>query len=227
MKVEIKGAIVSNDDKEIYDWIGLESVCPNDVRKKLDEAEDNEKITAVVNSGGGDVFAATEIYALLQERKANVEIVGLAASAASVIAMAGYCTMTPSAMMMIHNASSSASGDYRAMDKQSEVLKQVNKAIASSYRAKTGMSEGELLNMMNEERWLTAAECLKYGFADEIALESTYILTASGGGVIGNEAMKRMRGMLAAEREKPKEKERLKMRLELTRTKRRTENNCI
>ena len=123
-----------------------------------------------INSGGGNVFAASEIYTELKGYKGNVriQVQGLAASAASVIAMAGHCEMSPTALMMVHNVSSSASGDYRVMEHQGDVLKTANKTIAAAYVAKTGMSEAEALAMMDEETWIDAEKAVELKLADGV-----------------------------------------------------------
>lgn len=95
-------------------------------------------------------------------------IVGMAASAASYIATARKCVMTPVGLYMIHNASGSASGDYHALDKGSEILQTVNKAITAAYVEKTSMSQEKILELMDKETWLTADEAVAYGFVDAI-----------------------------------------------------------
>jgi ATP-dependent protease ClpP protease subunit len=103
-KIEVKGAIVSNEDKWIYDWFGIEAVSPKDINKALNEAN-GQDIEVDINSGGGDIFAGSEIYTSLRSYKGSIliNIVGLAASAASVIAMAGKSQITPTGIFMIHN----------------------------------------------------------------------------------------------------------------------------
>lgn len=167
--IPIKGTIVNNDDKWVYDWFGIEAVCPKDVAKQLSEAN-GENITVEINSGGGDVFAGNEIYYLLSQYKGNmiIDIVGFAGSAASIIAMAGKSRIVPSGLMMIHNVSGSAHGDYHVMDKTSDVLKIANKAISNAYISKTGMSQEKLLELMDEEKWMDAKEAVELGFVDEI-----------------------------------------------------------
>lgn len=167
--IPIKGTIVSNDDKWIYDWFEIEAVCPKDVAKQLKEA-DGEEITVEINSGGGDVFAGNEIYYLISQYKGKKtnDIVGFAGSAASIIAMSSRCRIVPSGLVMIHNVSGGAHGDYRVMDQTSDVLKVANKAIANVYMAKTGLSQEKLLTLMNEEKWMEAKEALDLGFVDEI-----------------------------------------------------------
>jgi len=171
--IPIKGTIVSNDDKWIYDWFGIEAVCPKDVAKQLKEA-DGEEITVEINSGGGDVFAGNEIYYLISQYKGEKQndIVGFAGSAASIIAMSSKCRIVPSGLVMIHNVSGGARGDYHVMDKTSDVLKTANKAISNAYIAKTGLSRDKLLSLMDEEKWMDAKEALELGFVDEIINDS-------------------------------------------------------
>ena len=172
-KVNIKGTIVSNDNKFIYDFFGIESVCPKDVSAALAEA-DGEDVTVEINSGGGEVFAGSELYYMLASYAGNVtiDVVGFAGSAASVVAMAGRCRMVPSGLMMIHNVAGGAIGDYRDMDHASSMLKTCNKAIAQAYRMKTKMSESDLLSLMNKETWLHADDARQRGFVDEIIGET-------------------------------------------------------
>ena len=168
-KVSIKGAIVANDDKWIYDYFGMNATCPADIHNAIKEAAGAD-LEVEINSGGGDVIAGNEIYTALRMYKGNVTciIVGMAASAASYIATARKCMMTPVGLYMIHNASGSASGDYHALDKGSEILQTVNKAITAAYVEKTSMSQEKILELMDKETWLTADEAVAYGFVDSI-----------------------------------------------------------
>ena len=168
--VNVKGAIVSNDDQWIYDWFGMDATSPKSVNDAIVEANGDD-LEVEINSGGGDVFAGSEIYTALKSYRGNVttKIVGLAASAASVIAMAGKnILMSPTGQMMIHNVSAQSSGDYRDMQHTADVLKNANTTIANAYRLKTGMSEADLLSMMNQETWLTPQQALENKFIDEI-----------------------------------------------------------
>jgi ATP-dependent protease ClpP protease subunit len=176
-KIDIKGTIVSNDEKWIYDWFEIESVSPKDVSKALYEAN-GQDITVEINSGGGDVFAGNEIYYLLSQYKGNIttDIVGMAGSAASLPAMLGKSRIVPSGMLMIHNVSSGASGDYHAMDHQSEVLKVANSAISNSYRVKTGMSQKDLLSLMDHETWMDAEKAVRLGFIDEVINDTNKVI---------------------------------------------------
>jgi ATP-dependent protease ClpP protease subunit len=169
-KVSVKGAIIQSGDQWIYDWFGMDATSPKSVNEAIFEANGDD-LEVEINSGGGDVFAGSEIYTTLKSYSGNVttKIVGLAASAASVIAMAGNnILMSPTGQMMIHNVSTRSSGDYRDMQHASDVLKNANTTIANAYRLKTGMSEADLLNMMNQETWLTPQQALENKFIDEI-----------------------------------------------------------
>ena len=164
-KVRIAGVIISNDQKWIYDWFEMDSFCPNDLRKAI--TDEYETIEVEINSGGGSVFAGSEIYTALKNHKGqvNVSIVGLAASAASVIATAGKTVkMSPTAQFMVHNVSAQGEGDYRDMQHMADILKTANETIASSYILKTGKSKDEILAMMDKETWLTAEKAKRLFF---------------------------------------------------------------
>lgn len=171
-KVKIHGDIISNDNKWIYDWLDYDSTCPRDVEKAINEAN-GEKLEVEINSGGGEIFAGSEIYGLLRNY-GNVEIIitGLAASAASVIAMAGHSKMVPTAMMMIHNVSTGARGDYNVMKHTAQTLETANEAIASAYISKTGMSMQEALDLMDVETWFSAQQAKEKGLVDEVMFEN-------------------------------------------------------
>lgn len=170
--VTVNGDIICNDMKWIYDWLEYESCCPADVKNVIAELTDeNEELKVIINSPGGDVQAGQEIYSILKDIKnpVTINVQSMAASAASMIAMAGDTVkMSPVALLMIHNASTCTSGDYRDMQHTADVLQTVNTAIMQAYIAKTGKTEDELKVMMDKETWLTANQCLEHGFADEI-----------------------------------------------------------
>lgn len=169
-RIDIKGSIISSDSQWVYDLMELEATSPRKVLATLDKAK-GEPVEVYVNSPGGEVFSGSEIYTALKEYpgKVTVSIVGIAASAASVIAMAGdVVRMSPTSQMMIHNISSRASGDYRAMDHAAKMLANSNNTVANAYRIKTGIAQEILLSMMDEESWMTAAQAKAYGFIDEV-----------------------------------------------------------
>lgn len=171
--VNVKGEIIPNDYALYYDWFEMDYTCPSNIKDVISTLENGEDLTVIINSGGGDVVSGQEIYSMLKkisgEHKVTVEVQSMAASAASMIAMAGdVVKMSPVALLMIHNASTCTAGDYRDMQHTAEVLQTVNAAIVEAYKAKTGMDEDTLKNMMDHETWLTANQCLENGFADAI-----------------------------------------------------------
>lgn len=170
MKIEIKGVIVPDDDAWIYDLFDMDSTSPAAVQSAIDAANGDD-LDVDINSGGGDVFSGSAIYAKLRSYTGNVRIhvTGLAASAASVIAMAGHSDIAPTAQIMVHNVSTYADGDYHDMQKARDMLKQANRSIAAAYAAKSGMSEHDALDLMDAESWLTAQDAVDYGLIDEIA----------------------------------------------------------
>lgn len=180
MRIDIKGAIISNNDKWIYEWFEMDATCPRDVTKAIEKAN-GEKLDVYINSGGGSVFAGSEIYAALREYSGQVEIhvVGIAASAASVIACAGKSDIAPTAMLMIHNAAAWAEGDYHAMDKTSEILQKVNETVAAAYVEKSGMSKADALALMDVETWLSAEDAVEHGLIDKIAEPKNLQIVAS------------------------------------------------
>jgi len=181
-KIDVKGTIISNNLQDIYDWVGIEATSPQKVITSLPQS--NEDIEVYINSGGGDVFAGSEIFTALKEYKGNVtvKVVGLAASAASVIAMAGdKVLMSPTAQLMIHNVSTTAGGDYRTFEHTAEILKSANQSIANAYKTRTGKSDEELKSLMDVETWFNAQSAIEHGFADEMMFENEY-----GGTLVAN-----------------------------------------
>ena len=169
-KIDIKGDIVSNDVGEFYEWFGMSSTYPNKIQQAIANDEDDE-IVLDVASNGGDVFAASEIYTMLRDSQKNiiVNIQGLAASAASVIAMAGNTVrMSPTSQLMIHKASVSTVGNSDDLEHESEVLNGIDESIAMAYELKTGMKQTDILQLMSNETWMNAKVAVDKGFADEI-----------------------------------------------------------
>lgn len=149
-------------------WYGDE-VTPQLFKDELNSGQGD--ITVWINSPGGDVFAAAQIYNMLKEYTGNVtvRIDSLAASAASVIAMAGNTVeMSPVAMMMIHNPSTIAFGEAKDMEKTIGMLAEVKESILNAYEAKTGLNRVKLSHMMDDESWFNAKKALELGFADKI-----------------------------------------------------------
>ena len=168
-KLHIKGVIVSNDHKAAYDFYEIEATCPNDITSQL--SNEYEEVEVIINSGGGNVFAGSEIYSALKEHKGKVtaKINSIAASSATIIAMgADKVLISPTAQFMIHNVSVQSNGDYNSHTHTAEILKNANETIANAYTLKTGLSQNEVLEMMNKETWLSPQKALELGFVDEI-----------------------------------------------------------
>ncbi len=128
-------------------------------------------VTIWINSPGGDCIAASQIYAMLMDYKdeVTVKIDGIAASAASVIAMAGTkVLMAPTAMMMIHNPSTGAYGDHKDMEKVIKMLDEVKESIINAYEIRTDLSHAQLSHMMDETTWMNAKKAVELGFADAL-----------------------------------------------------------
>lgn len=137
----------------------------------------NGDITVWINSPGGDCVAAAQIYNMLANYKGNVtvKIDGIAASAASVIAMAGNTVlMSPVSMMMIHNPATVAFGDHKEMEKAIEMLDGVKDSIINAYVLKTGMSRAKLSRLMDAETWMDATKAVEFGFADDIISRNAF-----------------------------------------------------
>ena len=146
-----------------------DEVTPKQFKSEL--LSDSGNITVWVNSPGGDCIAAAQIYNMLMDYKGSVtvKIDGIAASAASVIAMAGTTVlMSPTSLMMIHNPLTVAIGDSEEMQKAIAMLDEVKESIINAYELKTGLSRSKLANYMDAETWLNANKAVELGFADDI-----------------------------------------------------------
>ena len=174
MKISIRGPIVSSNQHRFYQFYGMEATSPRSVADALAKGN-GEQAEVEINSGVVNDSAATEIYTALRSYAGGVHIriVGLAASAASIIAMAGESEMTPTGMMMIHNVQTEASGDYRQMEHTAGTLRDANHAIISAYVAKTGRPEAEIAAMMDAETWITAERAVELGLVDRVMQPDT------------------------------------------------------
>ena len=149
-------------------WYGDE-ITPAIFRDELAKISGN--LTVWLNSPGGDVFAASQIYTMLRNHKGKVtvKIDGIAASAASVVAMAGDETLiSPTGMLMCHNPATIAMGNRADMEKAIELLDEVKESIINAYEEKSGLSRAKIAHMMDEETWLNAKKALNLGFVDGI-----------------------------------------------------------
>ena len=150
-----------------------DEVTPQAFRDDL-YAEEGD-ITLWVNSPGGNVFAAAEIYTMLRDYPGSVtvRIASIAASAASVVAMAGNLVqISPTGMLMVHDPSTIAMGNARDMEKAISTLNEVKESIINAYAFKTGLSRNRISKLMSDETWLNAKKAVELGFADEILFEN-------------------------------------------------------
>lgn len=167
------------DERPWWDWDGSSNVTtPKEFLEDLKQLDGKSKIIVRINSVGGDVFAAHAIYTQLKTRTATKEVIvdGLAASAATIVAMAGDTVKMPAnAMLMIHNPSVVVWDSFTAEDleKLADSLNAVKESIIEAYVAKTKLDRKELSKMMDKETWLTGREAKEKGFADEIMFEDT------------------------------------------------------
>jgi ATP-dependent Clp protease protease subunit len=159
---------------ELYGTIATDSWYDDEVTPKMFHDElfsGSGPVTIWLCSPGGDCIAASQIYSMLVDYPYNVtvKIDGIAASAASVVAMAGTkVLMAPTALLMLHNPMSIAIGDSEEMQKAIEMLSEVKESILNAYEIKTNLSRTKLSNMMDGETWLNAKKAIELGFADGI-----------------------------------------------------------
>ena len=165
---------------EFYGTIAEEPWFDDDISPKMFREElfaDKGPVTIWINSPGGDCNAASQIYTALMDYKddVTVKIDGMAASAASVIAMAGtHVLMAPTAMMMIHNPSTGAYGDHKDMEEVIAMLDEVKEGIINAYEIRTGLSHAQLSHMMDSTTWMNAKKAIELGFADEMLTDSKH-----------------------------------------------------
>ncbi|MBR0380320.1 MAG: Clp protease ClpP [Mogibacterium sp.] len=178
IKNEDEGGEVVERVLEFYGTIADQTWYDDDITPAMFKEElfsGTGPVTIYLNSPGGDCFAASQIYTMLMDYKGpvTVKIDGIAASAASVIAMAGTdVLMAPTAMMMIHNPATIAFGDHKEMEKAIDMLEEVKSAIVNSYEIKTSLPRKTLSKMMDEETWMNAMKAIELGFADGLIEDS-------------------------------------------------------
>ena len=168
-------------DGEISDetWWGYE-ITPQMFRSELNAAEGD--IDLWINSPGGDCYAAAQIYNMLMEYKGNVnvKIDGIAASAASVVAMAGSTVeISPLGMLMIHNPMTVSIGDTHEMERTITFLAEIKESIINAYELKTGLSRAKISRLMDAETWMNAKKAVELGFADSVLYENREHLTSA------------------------------------------------
>ena len=193
MKIDVKGAIVPNDYADVYAWLGWDCCCPRAVLQALDQASPGETADVYINSPGGRVSEGSEIYEALRSYTGPVQIhiVGQACSAASIVAMAGPSEMAPTALMMVHRASTGTEGNCNTMRQTAEMLETADNAICTAYMEKSGMSRADALAMMDKETWLNAEDAVRLKLVDKISAGKTAAnpLVASGEPVLSQDVI--------------------------------------
>lgn len=152
-------------------WLGDE-ITPAMFRDELTKVSGN--LTVWINSPGGDCISASQIYTMLRSHKGKVtvKIDGIAASAASVVAMSGDETLiSPTGYLMIHNPMTLASGNKSEMEKAIALLDEIKEGIINAYARKTGLSRNKISKLMDDETWLNAEKALQLGFVDGILFD--------------------------------------------------------
>lgn len=176
----INGEIVANEDKDFLEAWGFECFAPKDFKEQLTECG-NKPINVYIDSYGGDVLAASSIYTMLREYKGRktVKISSIAASAASVIAMAGdEVLMSPTAFLMIHDPATVVGGNITEVRQGLESLEAVKEGIINAYERKCNLSREQISELMTNETWLDYTKAKEYGFADgEIGSQTLFTPT--------------------------------------------------
>lgn len=164
--------MIPNDYKYYYDYFKEDSTCPRDVRAVVDQIVPGDEVEVYINSPGGVIDVGSEIYTMLRGcQGVKIYITGEACSAASIVAMAGHCEMSPTSLMMVHCVSSGVSGNHSDMEHMAEVLRTADRALCTAYTEKTGLTEAEVLEMMEKETWLTAEQALEKKLIDGIMFQ--------------------------------------------------------
>lgn len=165
-QIKIKGAIISNDSIPMYQEAQKEYTALKDIQISFPD----KPLEVIINSGGGDVFTGSEIYSMLKSHKGHVtvKIVGVCASAASMVAMAGDTVeMSPTGLLMIHNAMGWTFGNTQEHEKQIKSLEEANDSIAKAYQNKTGLPLSKIRDLMKAETWFSCNKAIEYGFVDK------------------------------------------------------------
>lgn len=194
--LNLNGSVVSDEDKWFYDFLEIPSISPSDLTQAL---ESDEEIILNVNSPGGAVSAGQEIYTKLLQAPQNivVNVVGQACSAASLFIMAAdQINISPVGQIMIHNVSTTQSGNKNDMSKMVDVLRLFDSSLANAYVKRTGMTKEEVLDLMNKETWLDADKALELGFADGVIGSDDVELVASTVPVFSHSKIEKLKNLL-------------------------------
>lgn len=169
-RIQMRGPLIPNNSQEAYDYFGMEATSAKSIAEAL--PKDGSDVVVEVNSNGGLVTVGSDIYTTLKNYSGHVtvEVTGMAASACSVAIMgADKVVISPTAQIMIHKALLNwVSGNSDDFESAANALKASDRGIINAYKAKTGLSENELLELMKNETYMSADEAVEKGFADEV-----------------------------------------------------------
>ena len=169
-RIHMRGPLIPNNSQEAYDYFGMEATSAKSIAEAL--PKDGSDVVIEVNSNGGLVTVGSDIYTTLKNYSGHVtvEVTGMAASACSVAIMgADKVVISPTAQIMIHKALLNyVSGNSDDFESAANALKASDRGIINAYKAKTGLSEDELLELMKNETYMSADEAVEKGFADEV-----------------------------------------------------------
>lgn len=172
-KIRLNGPVVSGGNSWIYDWLGMETISPKRVISELDKAAGDD-VELYINSGGGSVFAGSEIFTALKEYRGKItsKVTGVAASAATFFVLASdEVYVSPLAQLMIHKAATRTEGDSTAHASGFGLLDGVDQSIAKVYQARTKLPEAEILDLMNKTTWMNAEKAVQLGFANGVLFD--------------------------------------------------------
>lgn len=172
-KIKLNGPVVSGGNSWIYDWLGMETISPKRVIAELDKAAGDD-VELYINSGGGSVFAGSEIYTALKEYRGKItsKVTGVAASAATFFVLASdEVYVSPLAQLMIHKAAARTDGDSTAHSSGFELLDGADRSIAKVYQTRTKLPENEILDLMDKTTWMNAEKAVQLGFADGVLFD--------------------------------------------------------
>ena len=202
---------------EFYGTIAAETWFDDDITPAMFKEElfaGNGPVTIWISSPGGDCVAASQIYSMLMDYKGDVtvKIDGIAASAASVIAMAGTKVfMAPTALMMIHNPATGAFGDHVDMQKAIEMLDEVKESIINAYELRTGLSHAQLSHMMDDTTWMNAKKAIELGFADALLTDEKHHADIEAYAFSGSSVEKALLNKISAKAKLPAPERKTKM----------------
>ncbi|WP_333588982.1 head maturation protease, ClpP-related [Lactobacillus acetotolerans] len=206
--IQMKGEVIPDNFSDVYDWLNYQYFSPQSVSDALSEAN-GEDISLEINSPGGYIDAGSEIYTELMEYSGtvNAKIVGYACSAASWIALAAdHVAMSPTAQMMIHRASSAATGNSSDMMSEYNALDQMDKSFVDLYSKRTGKSPEDIYQMMANTTWMNAKTAVENGFADEVMFENKEpaLVNADGSLSVKPEMINKIKNLLHRDTEASK-----------------------